>query len=204
MTSSEPTVTPPTSGECVVCGTPTHLRCSKCSEGGINWMCFCSVEHQKMVHKIHKRVCGTNPFEWPALNDAEVEEAYRLRNCKIKTDTSETLLDVILEGLKSNAPKDLVDRYLANGVDAWFHLHLTSLTLDGTCLTQDHSRLKSVLTQERSPTWSLQPLLEYQRTLIMSSGVGEMTGLPDVDSEKAHKILEERIDSTFDLIGGPR
>jgi hypothetical protein len=38
-------------GQCVVCGKETGKKCSKCSQagGGLDWMYFCSEEHQKFV-----------------------------------------------------------------------------------------------------------------------------------------------------------
>jgi len=36
-------------GECVVCGKETSVGCSKCTKAGIDWMYFCSKEHQKLV-----------------------------------------------------------------------------------------------------------------------------------------------------------
>lgn len=51
MSTSESTSTTTfqTSGECVVCGTPTSKCCSSCKKSGLDWMFFCSVEHQKLV-----------------------------------------------------------------------------------------------------------------------------------------------------------
>ena len=88
------------SGSCVVCGRKTWMRCSACSENGLDWMCFCSREHQKLVSRLslpffsqyiiliicksqiwqiwfmHKRVCGrnSNPFRWPKFNDDEIAD----------------------------------------------------------------------------------------------------------------------------------
>lgn len=36
-------------GKCVVCGKETATRCSACSTAGLDWMFFCSIEHQKLV-----------------------------------------------------------------------------------------------------------------------------------------------------------
>lgn len=49
MSSSNSTAPPSALGECVVCGKEASTRCSKCLQGGVNWMYFCSPEHQKLV-----------------------------------------------------------------------------------------------------------------------------------------------------------
>ncbi|GAA5841979.1 hypothetical protein JCM5353_003638 [Sporobolomyces roseus] len=63
-------------GKCVVCGKETWMRCSACSSAGLNWMCFCSIEHQKLIWFMHQRVCGerSNPFCFPGFTSKEVEE----------------------------------------------------------------------------------------------------------------------------------
>jgi len=74
------------------------MRCSACSKAGLDWMCFCSIEHQKLVSTsqsyldrlltssrqiwpVHKLVCGRhgNPFRWPGFTQAEAEEIISLR-----------------------------------------------------------------------------------------------------------------------------
>ncbi|GAA5847929.1 hypothetical protein JCM5353_004484 [Sporobolomyces roseus] len=37
-------------------------------------MYFCSVEHQKLIWPAHKRVCVSNPFQWPPLSQSEVDQ----------------------------------------------------------------------------------------------------------------------------------
>jgi len=49
MDSSTSPNPPSPLGECVVCGKESSTRCSKCSQGGVDWMYFCSREHQKLV-----------------------------------------------------------------------------------------------------------------------------------------------------------
>ncbi|GAA6023934.1 hypothetical protein JCM11491_000293 [Sporobolomyces phaffii] len=62
-----------TPGECVVCGQSTFKRCGACSSVGLDWMCFCSTAHQKLVWKGHKRICGkAGTFSWPELDDEEL------------------------------------------------------------------------------------------------------------------------------------
>ncbi|GAA5904338.1 zinc finger MYND domain-containing protein [Sporobolomyces salmoneus] len=74
--SSQPS-NPGASEECVVCGKKCYTRCSACSSHGLDWMFFCSKEHQKFIWPIHKRFCGVNasPLMWPLLTDAEADEA---------------------------------------------------------------------------------------------------------------------------------
>ncbi|GAA5986622.1 hypothetical protein JCM5350_008321 [Sporobolomyces pararoseus] len=67
-------------GQCVVCGKESTTACSVCKNAGLDWMLFCSKEHQRLIWKVHKRVCGKNPFEWPPLTDQELEEAWEIRN----------------------------------------------------------------------------------------------------------------------------
>ncbi|GAA5993254.1 hypothetical protein JCM5350_007300 [Sporobolomyces pararoseus] len=47
-TPSPPPSTKP-QGECVVCGKICTTRCSSCAQHGLDWMYFCSTEHQKLV-----------------------------------------------------------------------------------------------------------------------------------------------------------
>jgi hypothetical protein len=47
-----PSTTPATSqnhGQCVVCGKETSMGCGDCKRGGLTWMYFCSVDHQRLV-----------------------------------------------------------------------------------------------------------------------------------------------------------
>ncbi|GAA5848845.1 hypothetical protein JCM5353_004059 [Sporobolomyces roseus] len=70
-----------TLGECVVCGTRTPTRCSECASNGTKWMYFCSREHQKLIYKTHKRVCGklgSPSFMWPTFNEKESERYMHL------------------------------------------------------------------------------------------------------------------------------
>ena len=95
--SSTSSPIPASSGECVVCGQVTTTRCSSCASQGLSWMFFCSKEHQKLVspfapvtidkaylcfrfeqiHSAHRRVCGSDPFNWPLFSKGE---ASRLRS----------------------------------------------------------------------------------------------------------------------------
>ncbi|GAA5824673.1 hypothetical protein JCM5353_000799 [Sporobolomyces roseus] len=72
--STSTSIAPPSPlGECVVCGKESSTRCSKCAKGGVEWMYFCSTEHQKLIWNTHKRVCGAS-FSWPALTLKEKKE----------------------------------------------------------------------------------------------------------------------------------
>ncbi|GAA5906482.1 hypothetical protein JCM8208_004673 [Rhodotorula glutinis] len=61
---------------CLVCAIKTENRCSNCAKAGID-LFFCSPDHQKLVWKAHRRVCGpgkANPFTWPLLSQHEFDE----------------------------------------------------------------------------------------------------------------------------------
>ncbi|BGO99356.1 MYND-type domain-containing protein [Rhodotorula toruloides] len=60
--------------KCCVCGEATTKRCQACAKSGID-LFFCSPEHQKLVWKYHKQVCGPNahPFRYPPLSPEEVK-----------------------------------------------------------------------------------------------------------------------------------
>ncbi|KAL7341527.1 hypothetical protein BJY59DRAFT_725049 [Rhodotorula toruloides] len=59
--------------KCCVCGEATDKRCGPCGKNGID-LFFCSPEHQKLVWKYHKQICGpnANPIRPPALSNDEV------------------------------------------------------------------------------------------------------------------------------------
>ncbi|BGP39592.1 hypothetical protein JCM10449v2_003543 [Rhodotorula kratochvilovae] len=63
----------PEAAPCVVCGTATSSYCSACRQAG-TLLAFCSKEHQKLVWKHHKLVCGpaSNPFKWPQPSAQEL------------------------------------------------------------------------------------------------------------------------------------
>ncbi|GAA5856877.1 hypothetical protein JCM5353_003200 [Sporobolomyces roseus] len=65
-----------TIGQCVVCGKETATRCSACAKNGTEWMFFCSIEHQKLIWKVHRFVCGprSKPFRWPGLSQEEIDD----------------------------------------------------------------------------------------------------------------------------------
>ncbi|BGP39633.1 hypothetical protein JCM10449v2_003584 [Rhodotorula kratochvilovae] len=65
----------PETQPCLVCDEMTKNRCSSCVKAGID-LFFCSKEHQKLVWKAHKEVCGppfASPFTPPDLTEAEVD-----------------------------------------------------------------------------------------------------------------------------------
>ncbi|GAA6027626.1 hypothetical protein JCM8097_007953 [Rhodosporidiobolus ruineniae] len=59
--------------KCCVCSQPAANRCSACARAGIDRF-FCSQEHQKLVYKVHKTLCGekAKPFLLPPLSTAQL------------------------------------------------------------------------------------------------------------------------------------
>ncbi|BGP21014.1 hypothetical protein JCM10213v2_009193 [Rhodosporidiobolus nylandii] len=59
-------------GECAVCGVETDQRCSGCQ--GDDPLFFCSREHQKLLWKTHKVLCGhdSDSFFFPPLSEQEL------------------------------------------------------------------------------------------------------------------------------------
>ncbi|GAA5950581.1 hypothetical protein JCM3765_000538 [Sporobolomyces pararoseus] len=104
MSSTSPK--PPSStGQCVVCGKETMSKCSSCLTAGVDWMYFCSVEHQKLIWKTHKQVCGKKTFEWPPLSQEEVDEAWQLRKSPLFPNDSTTYVSRFVDGLKEHRPE---------------------------------------------------------------------------------------------------
>ncbi|BGO91271.1 hypothetical protein NBRC10512_008237 [Rhodotorula toruloides] len=70
--------------KCCVCGEPTTKRCQACAQSGVD-LFFCSPEHQKLVWKHHKEVCGPNahPFRYPPLSQDEVGELLALEDAPV-------------------------------------------------------------------------------------------------------------------------
>ncbi|GAA5952311.1 hypothetical protein JCM3765_001937 [Sporobolomyces pararoseus] len=91
-------------GECVVCGKLCSKGCSSCKKVGLDWMYFCSVDHQRLIWRVHKHVCGKNPFEWPPLSADEAKEAWNLRNQQVFSSSAETWIERILSRYHSRAP----------------------------------------------------------------------------------------------------
>ncbi|GAA5979644.1 hypothetical protein JCM5350_003791 [Sporobolomyces pararoseus] len=98
---------PPSStfGQCVVCGKNTISKCSSCLAAGLDWMYFCSVDHQKLIWKTHKQVCGKKNFEWPPLSQEEVDEAWQLRKSALFPNSSTTYVSQFVDGLKECRPE---------------------------------------------------------------------------------------------------
>ncbi|GAA5964406.1 hypothetical protein JCM3765_006406 [Sporobolomyces pararoseus] len=93
---SSTTAQPPstaTEGECVVCGKICSTRCSSCSKHGLEWMYFCSVEHQRLIWFAHKKTCGenANPFQWPLLDENGREECRKLKDEEYKNTSGEVV-----------------------------------------------------------------------------------------------------------------
>ncbi|GAA5849812.1 hypothetical protein JCM8547_000570 [Rhodosporidiobolus lusitaniae] len=74
-------------GICCVCGVPASTRCPTCGGAGLD-LFFCSTEHQKLVWKSHKRVCGHPSFPHPLLTEEESQLALSARNDKVATPMS--------------------------------------------------------------------------------------------------------------------
>ncbi|GAA5904346.1 zinc finger MYND domain-containing protein [Sporobolomyces salmoneus] len=89
------------SGECVVCGKKCLTRCSACSSHGLDWMFFCSKEHQKLIWSVHKRFCGVNssPLHWPLISDSEADEAREVLKELRREQSGSTTRAKELEGL---------------------------------------------------------------------------------------------------------
>ncbi|BGP62184.1 hypothetical protein NBRC10512_001306 [Rhodotorula toruloides] len=68
-------MSPQKTSSCCVCGSRTAKRCEPCSREGVD-LFFCSPEHQKLVWKHYKQVCGpkAHPIQYPALSEAEVQD----------------------------------------------------------------------------------------------------------------------------------
>ncbi|GAA6051754.1 hypothetical protein NBRC10513_001919 [Rhodotorula toruloides] len=84
--------------KCCVCGTATTKRCQPCSTNGIS-LFFCTPEHQKLVWKHHKQVCGpkAHPLLYPFLSQTEVDEI--IAHAAILRDPSTPLHGVINDWL---------------------------------------------------------------------------------------------------------
>ncbi|GAA5849645.1 hypothetical protein JCM8547_000519 [Rhodosporidiobolus lusitaniae] len=67
-------MTPTDDQACWGCGKKTESKCLPCSERGFD-IFFCSKEHQKLVWKQHKRICGerSNPFRFPPFDATELD-----------------------------------------------------------------------------------------------------------------------------------
>ncbi|GAA5965810.1 hypothetical protein JCM3765_001190 [Sporobolomyces pararoseus] len=163
---STPTIT---IGKCVVCGKETYLRCEACSRFGTDWMFFCSVEHQRLIWKVHRSVCGprSNPFQWPRLSQGDVDDFRKIGQQPVIEDgraTGELVMDRWLGGL----PQDR---------------------------TQTEARVEAVLEKLREPEDEFTPeslslLLSIRRTLFrnrfdrLSTSPG-----PTLENSRLHKDL---------------
>jgi len=68
MSTSGSTAPPSALGECVVCGKETSTRCSSCAKGGVDWMFFCSREHQRLVSELPRPVSMLIELTSPAFH----------------------------------------------------------------------------------------------------------------------------------------
>ncbi|GAA5964382.1 hypothetical protein JCM8115_006291 [Rhodotorula mucilaginosa] len=65
--------------KCCVCGAPSTMRCSACSQAGID-LYFCSTEHQKLVWFAHKPMCGPLKASFHVLPDLTPSETRILQS----------------------------------------------------------------------------------------------------------------------------
>ncbi|GAA6000208.1 hypothetical protein JCM10207_007906 [Rhodosporidiobolus poonsookiae] len=84
--------------KCIVCGTGTDKQCAPCAAAGVS-IPFCGPEHQRVIWKTHKAVCGpeSNPFRHPPLTAEEVSAAKDLGRIYHRTTDgrSRTLADLL-------------------------------------------------------------------------------------------------------------
>ncbi|BGP31562.1 hypothetical protein JCM10296v2_003334 [Rhodotorula toruloides] len=86
-------------GECLVCGTETKNRCSRCLEAGVD-LFFCSPEHQRLVWFAHRLLCGpgkANPPVLLPLSPEEIDEAWALKETPLASH-------VLQDGVEKVAP----------------------------------------------------------------------------------------------------
>ncbi|GAA5915114.1 zinc finger MYND domain-containing protein [Sporobolomyces salmoneus] len=140
MSSSEPPSTSPALGQCVVCGKETAVGCSVCKRAGLDWMYFCSVEHQRLIWHVHKRVCGKNPFEWPPLTEEEAKEAWELRNSPLSPVSPMTWSDLVISAMMSSEP-EIHGPLLKEGADVLFRTFLESISASNSNQV-DESRIR--------------------------------------------------------------
>ncbi|GAA5965878.1 hypothetical protein JCM3765_006474 [Sporobolomyces pararoseus] len=171
-------------GQCVVCGKASVKGCSSCKAVGLNWMYFCSVEHQKLIWKVHKRVCGKNPFKFPLLNADEAKELLSLRGETCPNGEGKTWSEVILETL---SPDDS-----PNGASARYR---TSVDLDNTF---QRVVLGAQLPYPADPIFH-DALIEYFRVSIFSAKFGRTPRLSNsrVSFEETRRLL---LDDPFGLL----
>ncbi|GAA5981127.1 hypothetical protein JCM5350_007166 [Sporobolomyces pararoseus] len=184
MSTSEPTSTTifHTSGECVVCGTPTSKCCSSCKKSGLDWMFFCSVEHQKLIWKVHKSVCGKNPFELPPLSDQEADQALNLRNSPIEPGVSETWIDY------------------GTALNIEDYPELTHLVGEGMMRLGAEVMWKKILEKIKKPSKDPdeQQLLLDIRTLILGNKLNSIRF--NIDSKHDRELLQLLVDHPFGLM----
>ncbi|GAA5965927.1 hypothetical protein JCM3765_006491 [Sporobolomyces pararoseus] len=129
MSTSGSIATSSAIGQCVVCGRESTKGCSKCKAAGLDWMYFCSVEHQRLIWKTHKLVCGKNPFAYPALSEAEVEEMWKHRH--EPSLISPSLIETLQQCFQTPSPPN---SWTAGGdlngdlLDSFFQLELRVIT----------------------------------------------------------------------------
>ncbi|GAA5986632.1 hypothetical protein JCM5350_008325 [Sporobolomyces pararoseus] len=129
-------------GQCVVCGKESTTACSVCKRAGLDWMLFCSKEHQKLIWKVHKRFCGQNPFEWPILNQQEVEDAWERRNLPLFPYKSTTWIEA-LHGQHDGTPLTVDEGEVNLGPVAYWQTIFQLLSVSLKKPTQQNALVKT-------------------------------------------------------------
>ncbi|GAA5995884.1 hypothetical protein JCM5350_004081 [Sporobolomyces pararoseus] len=114
-------------GECVVCGKKSSVGCSKCKAAGLDWMYFCSVEHQKLVWKAHRFACGKKLFTAPALTSAEAQDLWQIRTSQLLDRTPSSIIGGIKEILGSMGDREVEDKQ----AEAMLKIQLEDLQVSG-------------------------------------------------------------------------
>ncbi|GAA5849696.1 hypothetical protein JCM8547_000537 [Rhodosporidiobolus lusitaniae] len=166
---------------CWVCGKKTESRCLPCSEREFDFF-FCSREHQKLVWKHHKRVCGDGFFRNPLLSPEEAKLAQRIhhvpavRNVEGRRDSLADLLHEL--GHPHPQHKVLIDS-LVEGSKRGPTTKLEDLTLSTirasfgglSALTDVLTRAKNDLVVDT--VWSIIAMLQFQ--VFFGIGIGNLT-----------------------------
>ncbi|GAA5954932.1 hypothetical protein JCM3765_007816 [Sporobolomyces pararoseus] len=94
--AASPSSPPISTGQCVICGKETNLRCRECGQFGMD-LFFCSEKHQKLVWFAHKRVCGkrSNPFKWPNFDSKEIDDMIELCDKPYQVDNKGPIRTVL-------------------------------------------------------------------------------------------------------------
>ncbi|GAA5823654.1 hypothetical protein JCM5353_005092 [Sporobolomyces roseus] len=115
--------TPTLPGKCVVCSKDSNRRCSACASHGLDFIFFCSEDHQKLVWSVHKRVCGqfAQPFRWPALTQTELDElvAMGTQTCRDDDGNVTTLDEYVNSVPKRDDSPSFAEVFQSYRAQAW-------------------------------------------------------------------------------------